>query len=144
MSDVTADRGFAFVPHTADMTVTAWAPTDTGCLDQAVRGLVAAFAEVPAATAATERPYSCPPAADTELLVQVLEEVIYLLDARGLLARGARLDRRPDGGLVGALLVVPASAAREVGPVPKAVTRHRLAFGRDDAGGWRCSATVDV
>ncbi len=143
MSDVPADRGFAFLPHTADMTVTAWAPTDTGCLDQAVRGLVAAFAEVPATTAASEVPYSCPPAADSELLVQVLEEVIYLLDAQGLLACGARLDRRPDGGLAGTLLVVPATAARPVGPVPKAVTRHRLAFGRG-ADGWRCSATVDV
>ncbi len=137
------DHGFALLPHTADMILSAWAPTDTGCLAEAVRGLVASFADIPVATPEAAVPFSCDPAAAPELLVRVLEEVNYLLDARGLLARDARLRRRPDGGLDGTLLVVSADAAEVVGPVPKAITRHRLEFG-SQPGGWRCAVTVDV
>ncbi len=137
------DRGFELLPHTADMIVSAWAPTDVDCIAEAVHGLVTAFAEIPAATPDETVPFSCEAAAAPELLVRVLEEVIYLLDARGLLTRDARLRRRPDGGLVGALLVVPAETAEVVGPAPKAITRHRLEFAPEEHG-WRCAVTVDV
>ncbi|HEU4424948.1 MAG TPA: archease, partial [Pilimelia sp.] len=41
-----SERGFRLLPHTADVIVSAWAPTASGCVEQAVRGLVAIFAEV--------------------------------------------------------------------------------------------------
>lgn len=34
------------LPHTADVMVSAWAPTVEGCLAQAVRGMVSCFADI--------------------------------------------------------------------------------------------------
>src|SRR5512144_769912 len=56
-----ASAGYALLPHTADVIVAAWAPTATGCIEQAVRGLVAVFAEVPNHPTVRRIPYACPP-----------------------------------------------------------------------------------
>ncbi|MEV4709424.1 archease [Actinoplanes sp. NPDC049316] len=138
-----ASAGFALLPHTADVIVAAWAPTATGCIEQAVRGLVAVFAEVPNHPAMREIPYACPPDSDTELLIRVLEEVIYLLEVREVVVSRANLRLTAAGGLAGALHAVPLAAVRQVGPPPKAVTRHGLVFAPDDSG-WQCRITVDV
>jgi SHS2 domain-containing protein len=37
--------GYRLLPHTADVVVQAWAPTRAACLAEAVRGLVAVFAD---------------------------------------------------------------------------------------------------
>ena len=84
------------------------------------------------------------PAGDEDLLVDLLGEVIYLLDARRELPVGGVLRDRADGGLEGVLEVVSLDAAQQTGAVPKAITYHGLRVGRDEDGVWRCHVTVDV
>lgn len=136
-------RGHELVPHTADLTVHAWAPTVEECLAEAVSGLAESFADRAGGPDGSTVPVACPPAADSELLVQVLEEMIFLVDARDVVPYRARLQRAPDGGLTGYFTVVDRRAVRPVGPAPKAVTRHGLFVGRQ-GGTWRCTVTIDV
>lgn len=138
-----SERGYALLPHTADVIVSAWGPSAAACLDQAARGLSAVSAEVPDTAARRSVPYACGPDTDVELLVRVLEEVIYLAEVRELVVVGAVLDRTPQGGLAGHFDAMPLDAVVPVGPAPKAITRHGLAFGRDERG-WQCTVTVDV
>jgi SHS2 domain-containing protein len=143
---MTARAGHRLLPHTADLTVEAWAPTREECLAEAVHGLVASFADTAGAEAARPGrrvPFACPPESDTELLVRVLDEVIYLLDVRDVVPVRVALMSAPGGGLTGHVDVVDRAAVRPVGPAPKAVTRHGLRLA-PDAGVWRCTVTVDV
>jgi SHS2 domain-containing protein len=86
---------------------------------------------------------SYPPSAWPELLVRVLEDVIYLLEVRQVVPIGAAFSGTPDRGLQGEYRVVSAALGRPIGSIPKAITRHRLRFDHDDHA-WRCAVTVDV
>lgn len=141
-SDVTP--GFEFRAHTADTAFAAWGPTRAACFAQATRALVASFAAVDGAASPREHPVRLEPAPDEDLLVDLLGEVIYLVDARRELAVGGALRDRADGGIEGALDVVPLDAARQIGAVPKAVTYHGLHVEHDEDGAWRCHVTIDV
>jgi SHS2 domain-containing protein len=140
---VQASSGHRLLPHTADVIVEAWGPTRDACLREAVMGLVEVFADVDGVAAPDSVPLSFPQAPGEELLVGLLEEVLYLLDAEGRVPVDVSLTSAADGGLGGAFRVVSAAAVEQRGAVPKAITRHGLEFGQD-AGVWRCRATVDV
>lgn len=135
--------GHRLLPHTADLIVSAWAPTVPECLAEAVSALVESFADVSGAAPEWTAPFTCPPGPDVELLVSVLDEVIYLLDVHDAVPVRAVLAEAPDGGLVGGFDVVGRSAVRPAGPVPKAVTRHGLRI-EHRSGLWRCTAIIDV
>jgi SHS2 domain-containing protein len=137
------ERGYRLLPHTADVIISAWAPTDTACVDEAVRALIAVFAEVPDIAPRQPVPFTCEPASNGELLVRVLEEVIYLLEVRDLVAVQAVMERTAAGSLAGYLNAVPVAAVNLVGPAPKAITRHGLFFG-PEGDRWGCAVTVDV
>jgi len=131
------------VPHTADVMLLAWAPTVEGCLVEAVRALVACFADVRTVRPARLVAFQCDPGSNDELLVELLEEVIYLVDARDLVPVQVAVARAGDGGLVGEFGVVDGPQVALVGPVPKAVTRHGLRFARR-ASTWHCQVVIDV
>lgn len=137
------ESGHELLPHTADVVVSAWGPTAERCYAEAVRGLVACFADVRHARPDRAVPFNCEPGPDSELLVQLLEEVIYLVDAHDIVPVGAAVARTREGGLVGELDVVALSSVSLIGAAPKAISRHGLRFARDGAG-WRCAAVVDV
>lgn len=135
--------GYRLLPHTADVMIAAWAPTIEDCLAQAVRGLVSCFAEVHTARPRRLVPFVCAPAPESELLVELLEEAIYVIDAQDVIPVQVAVARTADGGLVGEFGVASPSDVELTGPVPKAVTRHRLRLERDDST-WRCEVIVDV
>ena len=87
--------------------------------------------------------FVCDPGPDSELLVQVLEEAIYLVDAHDMVPVQVTVARTRDGGLVGEFGVAARSDVALVGPAPKAVTRHELRLERDDST-WRCQVVIDV
>lgn len=131
------------------MIVEAWAPTRELCLREAVLGLVEVFADPDAARAvvpASRRarvPIELDAPDDEELLVALLEDVVYALDALDSVPVDARLDLRPDGGVTGWLETVPSAILEDVGAVPKGVSRSDMTF-REEAGMWRCRAEIDV
>lgn len=139
--------GHRVAPHTADVIVEAWAPGRAACLEELVRGLVAAFAEIDPATSAVELPFELQPGTDEEAVVGLLDEVLYLLDAEGLVVADVAVDDPAgvpgEGALMGRFRAVPADAVTQTGAVPKGVSRSELALVNDGTT-WRCRVVVDV
>jgi SHS2 domain-containing protein len=141
--------GHRILPHTADLALEAWAPARGECIAEAVRALVESFADVRAAIPRQTIAFTAVEATDEDLLVRVLDEVIYQLDAAGLVPVNVSVDEPADGGQGRAaradvrFAAAPGSDAEPTGPVPKAVSLHELRFARDGTL-WRCHVTVDI
>lgn len=138
------DAGHRLLPHTADTIVEAWGPTPAACLEQVVLGLVGTFAEPVPGAGVSEVPFDLGSVNAGELPLALLDEVVYLLDTRGLVPVGVVFDDGERAGPTGRFLVVDVAAVEPVGAVPKAVARSDLVFERDRSGRWRCRVTVDV
>lgn len=113
---------------------------------EAVRALAGIVVDTTTARPPTaSMPVTLPATTDIDLLVSLLEEVIYDVDVLGVLALDAHLAVDPDdGALAGHLDTAPLAALPQTGCAPKAITRHNLLFAPDDHGAWRCLVTVDV
>ena len=139
-----AGQGHRTVPHTADLRIEAWAPTREACLAEAARGLVGSFAVVAAARPCrtTERRFIA--RSDEDLLVAILDEVIYRLDADGEIPVTVDVRPVPDGGVVLSMQLADVGEAEITGPAPKAASLHELRCAPDMAGRWSCGITIDV
>lgn len=139
--------GHRAVPHTADMRVEAWSPTAEGCIGEAVRAVVEGFADTSRAAVAGERAYAVTAQSDEDLLVSVLEEVVYRMDADGEIPLDVEVGAIRSAGAGRALSVrfrmADAGTAVPIGAVPKAVSLHDLRL-RGSPGGWTCRVTLDV
>jgi len=134
--------GHRTVPHTADVRIEAWAPTRERCVAEAVAGMVGSFADVSGSRPGETVRVRVDRETDEDLLVAVLDEVIYLLDTRGLVPVGTEVVAL-DGGLAVRFAMTGAEGVPLVGAVPKAVSLHGLRF--DQRGdGWSCAVTLDV
>lgn len=136
-------RGHRRVPHTADVRIEAWAPDRDGCLAQAVTALVETFADTAGASADGSTTFDVPPGPDEDLLVAVLDELIFRLETEGTLPLTTAVEPGDDAGQRVRWRTVGADAVELVGAVPKAVSLHELRFGPSDEG-WRALVTVDV
>lgn len=141
---MTADRaGYRLLPHTADVIVEAWGEDRDACFEQAVAGLVGVFASTGDTPAGREHTVRLDGDDPEDLLVELLDEVLFLLDARAEVVATAAVRTHP-GGLEATFGLVPVAEVDVVGAVPKAVTYHRLSVGPVEGGGWRSRVTVDV
>jgi SHS2 domain-containing protein len=87
--------------------------------------------------------FSLDPAGDEELLLPLLEEVIYLVDVHGVVPTDVHVEAAADGGLFGRFDVASLAPGMVIGPAPKAVAWHGLSLvAEGDA--WRCRVTIDV
>jgi SHS2 domain-containing protein len=135
-------RGHRIVSHTADMRVEAWAPTREECIAEAVTGAVASFVDTSAAPVPCPRVRVLEASGDENLLVAVLDEVVYLLDTTGEVP--VTVDVEPgERGVLVRFGMVGADDLPQVGAVPKAVSLHEIRL-EIAAGGWECSVTLDV
>ncbi len=109
-------------------------PTREECVAEAVHGLVDSFAVVagrpPHAWAERHVTARC----DEELLVAVIEEVIYWLDAGGEIPLSVAVRPAPDGGIVAFLVLARAADAEIIGAAPKAASSRGLRCAPDPAG----------
>lgn len=135
--------GHRTVPHTADVTLQAWAPTREGCLTEMVTALVDTVVDTFGAPAVRRQPFHLTAGTDRGAVVLLLDEVIYLLDARGEVPVETHLEPSPSGVAHGWFALADASSAEVVGSLPKGVALSGLVMDRDEHG-WRCTATVDV
>lgn len=135
-------QGHRTVPHTADLRIEACAPTRAGCIRQAVLGTVEAFLDTSSACATDTRRCRFAAQRDDDLLVAVLDEVIYLLDTEGQAPVDIDVDDL-DGGVVVTFAMVDATTLPQIGAVPKAVSLNELRLEREQTG-WQCSVTLDV
>jgi SHS2 domain-containing protein len=134
--------GHRSVPHTADLRIEAWSATRDGCIKEAVLGTIESFLDTSLAYPQRTRRCRLREERDDDLLVAVLEEVIYLLDTEGEAPVDIEL-HDVDGGVDVHFAMVDASTLPQLGALPKAVSLNdiRLSQGR---AGWRCAVTLDV
>ncbi|MFF0223928.1 archease [Streptomyces sp. NPDC004629] len=136
--------GHRSVPHTGDLRVEAWAPTREECVAEAVRGMVASFAELPADASGTVRECVVSAEDDDRLLAGALEEIIYRMDAADELPSDVAVTPEPGGVRVRMRCTMcECSAVTQTGAVPKAVALHGLRLAQDSHG-WACRVTLDV
>ncbi len=134
--------GHRSVPHTADLRIEAWAPTRDGCIREAVLGTVASFLDSSSAQPRHTRLSRLTADRDDDLLVAVLDEVIYLLDTEGEAPVDVDLNGA-DGAVDANFAMVDATTLPQVGAVPKAFSLNDLRFSHGQHG-WRCAVTLDV
>ncbi|MEH1017087.1 archease [Micromonospora sp. CPCC 206060] len=134
--------GHRCVPHTADVRIEAWAPSREECLAQAVAALVDTFADTARAQPTGDAEFRVPPADDPDLLVALLDEVVYRLDTTGELPLRAEVTA-DDGGLRVHWTTTGTDAVELTGAVPKAVSLHELHL-TGGPSGWSCAVTLDV
>jgi SHS2 domain-containing protein len=134
--------GHRSVPHTADLRIEAWAPTRDGCIREAVLGTVESFLDSSSAQPRHPRLRRVTADRDDDLLVAVLDEVIYLLDTEGEAPVDVDLNGA-DGAVDATFVMVDATTLPQVGAVPKAVSLNKLRFSHGQHG-WRCAVTLDV
>jgi SHS2 domain-containing protein len=160
--------GFELTEHTADVGVRAWGPRREDVFAQAARGLLSLVCD-PASVTGRERYTVGVEATDESLLLAAwLDELLYLVEARGLAFSGEfdieLLDEeavgtpsvvgagRPSGaGGEGAPATLRALAAGEpydparhrLRAAVKAATLHDLSL-HEVAGGWEGRVLLDV
>ncbi|WP_077490971.1 archease [Sinomonas mesophila] len=134
--------GHRSVPHTADLRIEAWAPTREECIAQAVFGTVESFLDTSTAARHRTRRGRLIAASDADLLVAVLEEVIYLLDTEGYVPVDVHMEP-VEGGVDVVFAMAEVNRLTQIGAVPKAVSLHELSL-VGDKDRWRCSVTLDV
>jgi SHS2 domain-containing protein len=76
-------------------------------------------------------------------LVSLLDEAVYLLDARGAVVVGTHVEPAQDSTVGGWFDLVDVDAAQLVGSVPKGIALSGLQV-RQTARGWWCTVTVNV
>lgn len=137
-----APTGHRTVPHTADLRVEAWALTREACIAQAVMGAVEAFADTAYSGPTSPRVCRLDAESDEDLLVAVLDEVVYLMDSEQVVPVAVEV-AAVGRGLEVRFAMAPAGSVPQVGAVPKAVSLHGLRLASDQRG-WSCSVTLDV
>lgn len=135
-------RGHRLLEHTADWAFEAWGPSRPACFEEAVLALVECFADTSSAPAPKPIPVALGPASDADLLVTLLEEVIYTADVLGVVPATVELVDTDDGGLTGTFDAVAIDSIEPTGPAPKGVSRD-IDIARDGAG-WTCHVLIDV
>jgi SHS2 domain-containing protein len=83
-------------------------------------------------------------AAVRRMLVAVVGEVIYRLDADGEIPVTAAVRPAPGGGVVLTLTLADVHEAEITGAVPKATSLHDLRCAPEATGWWSCGITIDV
>ena len=138
-----AAQGYRTVPHTADLRIEAWAESRDECVAEALRGLVASFADITGVPPARVLERLITAGTDADLLAAAADEVIYILDVEGEIPVSVQA-RPADAGIAVVLALARAECAEIIGAVPKAVSFHGLRCEPDATGRWSASMTIDV
>ena len=135
--------GHRALPHTADVIIEAWGPDLVTCCQEAVAGLIGIYAEPGRARVVAERDVHVTPGRVDDMLVDLLDEVVFALDVAEGIPVGARVHAGTDGGMVARLALADPATVDPAGAVPKAIARSGLEVTRT-SGAVRCRFLVDV
>ncbi len=134
--------GFELLEHTADVGIRAWA----GSLEEAFEHATEGLAEVLGALApppGEPTPVEVTAPDPGGLLVDWLNEVLWLLEVSQAALAGVRVERVGDGVARGSVEIAPGGPDPD-GTFVKAVTYHRLRVEPDPGGGWLLEVYLDV
>jgi SHS2 domain-containing protein len=138
-----AAQGHRTVPHTADLHIEAWADSRDECVAEALRGLIASFADISDVQPARVLERLMTGSRDADLLASAADEVICILDVEGEIPVSVQV-RPASGGIVVVLALARVEVVDITGAVPKAVSFHGLRCEPDATGRWSASMTIDV
>lgn len=139
-----ADGGFRVLDHPADLGIEAWGRTLSEAFREAVHGLVALIVEPATVGREDSKPLSISAADPEQLLVRVLSEVLFLLDAEHFVVRQIMIDEMSGTLIHGAFLGEKLDPAKHrLNPALKAITYHQLSV-TQKGGKMRAKFFVDV
>jgi SHS2 domain-containing protein len=133
--------GFELLEHTADVGIRAWAGSLEEAFEHATEGLaevLGALAPLPGEATPVEVAAPDPGG----LLVDWLNEVLWLLEVSRAGLAGVRVERVSDGVARGSVELAPGGPDPD-GTFVKAVTYHRLRV-ESEPGGWLLEVYLDV
>ena len=130
---MTSDHGHRTQPHTADVIIEAWAADFETCCREAIVGLLQTCVDGSAASLCDTRRFVVAPAAPDAMLLDVLDEVIFVLDTETAVPVAATVVSDPGGGLEIELGLAERHTVSPTGSAPKAVSRSGLARPRASA-----------
>lgn len=139
-----ASHGHRSVPHTADLRIEAWGRTREECLAEAARGMIDSFADIAGVRPRREAEVDLAAGSDEDLLVALLDEVIYRMDADDEVPVAVTVRPAASGRVNVALGLTGLDAVEITGAAPKAVSLHEIRCSASAAGEWSASVTVDV
>ncbi len=131
--------GFREIDHTADWALEVWAPTLEGLLEQAARGMYALARTQLAPEPRVTRTFTLPFEDPETLLVDFLNELLFLEEVEGLGFDTFHL-RLEDGRLHARLEGAPIERMEKL---IKAATFHNLQV-QSSPEGWRAQVVFDV
>lgn len=137
------EHGHRTVPHTADVIIEAWAPDFEACYREALVALIQSCVDGSAASVCDTHRFTVPPDSPDVMLLDMLDEVIFVLDTEMAVPVDADIVAAPGGGLEIELAMAERHTVTPTGSAPKAVSRSGLDVVRED-GQVRCSFLVDV
>ena len=133
---------FELLEHTADVGIRVRAPSLEEAFEQATMGLaevLGALRPGPGDPVAVEVSADDPGG----LLVDWLNEVLWLREVRQAALAGVRVERVGGGAAAGSVAFAPGGPDPD-GTLVKAVTYHRLRVEPDPRGGWLVEVYLDV
>jgi SHS2 domain-containing protein len=142
MTGTNTERGHLLRAHTADGILEAWGPTREACLEEAVLALIDSIVEVDLLTWWWHEEVELS-GTDEEMLVTLLEEVIYRLDTDSAVPVLVAVHPHGDHTLAH-LWMTDLHRVTPVGPAPKGISYSGVEIHEQDTGRWHCTATVDV
>ncbi|RDI60447.1 archease [Nocardia pseudobrasiliensis] len=134
--------GHVSVPHTADLRIEAWAPTQAQCLVEAVNALVDSFIDRPRPHPSSTVEWTLLDDHAENLLADLLDEVIYQMEVFSHVPVATTVESTPNGWRV-RFEMAELAEATACGAMPKAVSLHDIRL-RPVENGWRCVVTIDV
>lgn len=138
------ERAWRLVEHPADVGIEARGPDLAAALEAAVQGLAAILTGEGVVQAVETVPVEVEGEGPEELLMALLEEVLFLLDARGWLAGQATIRELGDAHLSATFAGEDLDEERHgAGVHVKAITWHELAV-RQTADGVVLTVVVDI
>ena len=135
-------EGYEILEHTADLGIRAWGPSIEKSFEQAAWGLIDVIG-IRAEGQAGKRTIRATGSDAPALLVDFLNELVFLYETEGLGVSAIKVTRLSDTELEAELSVLPLPGQPE-GVGVKAATYHRLAVERRADGGAEVRVYVDV
>ncbi len=137
-------KTFETIEHTADIGVRSFGATEEEAFENAAVGMFSLLADLELVGEEAEFPVSVEAEDRETLLVEWLNELLYIYESQGVLLKRFHIGRLEDTHLEGAAWGSPIDPARdEIRTDIKAVTYYQLQVARTEKG-WTAEVIFDV
>ncbi|MGH2658776.1 MAG: archease [Actinomycetota bacterium] len=138
----TGASGYELLEHTADVGIRSWGPSPEAAFEQAAWALVDLL-DIRGEGTGEARTIGASSGDAPGLLVDFLNELIFLHETEEMAVSGMRVVRLTDDALEAEVETVPLGRPPE-GTVVKAATHHRVRVGRSPDGRSETQVFLDV